>query len=85
MNLDNRISRIAGSLILIGMVAGIISVVPSIESVDYLKEAFPNRNQVLIGAIFQFPLVPIYIGFALVLYKPLKTHKENSAIGFVGF
>ena len=67
------------------MVAGIISVVPSIESVDYLKEVFPNRNQVMIGVIFQFILVPIYIGFALVLFKTLKKHKENSAIGFVGF
>ncbi|MGB5371842.1 MAG: DUF4386 domain-containing protein [Flavobacteriaceae bacterium] len=85
MNSDKRISRNAGILILTGMLAGIISVVPSVESVDYLKESFPNRNQVLIGAIFQFLLVPIYIGFALVLYKPLKTHKENSAVGFVGF
>lgn len=85
MNLNKRLSRIAGILILLGMVAGIISVVPSVESVDYLKEVFPNRSQVMIGAIFQFLLVPIYIGFALVLFNTLKSHKENSAIGFVGF
>ena len=85
MNSIKRISRIGGILILTGMVAGIISVVPAVESVDYLKEVFPNRSQVMIGAIFQFLLVPIYIGFALVLFKTLKRHKENSAIGFVGF
>lgn len=85
MNSKKQVSRIAGILILAGMAAGILSIVPSIESVDYLKEAFPNRSQVMIGAIFQFLLVPIYIGFALVLFKTLKRHKENSAIGFVGF
>lgn len=85
MNSNKRISIIAGILILTGMVAGLISVVPSVESVDYLKEVFPNRSKVMIGAIFQFLLVPIYIGFALILFKTLKRHNENSAIGFVGF
>ena len=85
MNSNKGTSRIAGLLILAGMVAGIISVVPAVEGSDYLKEVYPNRNQVLVGALFQFLLVPIYIGFALVLYKPLKAYKENSAIGFVGF
>jgi len=85
MNSNKQISRIAGILILTGMVAGILSVVPSVESADYLKEIYSNRSQVLIGAIFQFLLVPIYIGFALVLFKTLKSYNENSAIGFVGF
>ncbi|MBX2943761.1 MAG: DUF4386 family protein [Cyclobacteriaceae bacterium] len=85
MNLDKRISRIAGILILFGMLAGLLSIVPSVESTEFLKELFPNRSQVLIGAVFQFLLVPIYIGFALILFKTLKAHKGNSAIGFVGF
>jgi hypothetical protein len=85
MNSNSQTSKIAGFLILIGMIAGIISIVPSIESTNYLKEAFPNKSQVIIGAIFQFLLVPTYIGFALVLFKPLKRHNEPSAIGFVGF
>lgn len=85
MNSIKRTSRIAGILILSGMAAGMISIVPSVESVDYLKEIYPNRSQVLMGAVFQFLLVPIYIGFALVLFKTLKSHHENSAIGFVGF
>lgn len=40
MTSNKQISRIAGVLILAGMVAGIMSVVPSLESVDYLKETF---------------------------------------------
>lgn len=51
------------------MIAGVLSVVPSVEGTDYLKEVFPDRNQVYIGAVFQFLLVPIYIGFALVLLR----------------
>ncbi|MFN6945725.1 MAG: DUF4386 domain-containing protein [Cytophagaceae bacterium] len=85
MDSNKWISRIAGILILTGMVAGLISIVPSVESVDFLKEVYPDRNQVLIGAVFQFLLVPIYIGFALVLFKTLKSQNETSAIGFVGF
>ena len=85
MHSNKRISRIAGILILAGMVAGIVSVVPAVEGTDYLKEVFPKKNQVLVGAVFQFLLVPIYIGFALILFKKLKKQNETSAIGFVGF
>lgn len=84
MNSLKQTSRIAGILILGGMIAGIISVTPAVEGVEYLKDAFPNKNNVLISAVFQFLLVPIHIGFALILFKTLKTHKESSAVGFVG-
>lgn len=81
----NKIARIAGVLIILGMIVGALSIVPSVESKDYLTEAYPKKNQVLIGAVFQFLLVPIYIGFSLVLYQVIKKEKENVAIGFVGF
>jgi len=74
MNSNKRISRITGILILTGIVAGLISFVFSVESVDYLTEVYPDRSQVMIVAIFQFLLIPIYIGFALVLFKTLKSH-----------
>ncbi len=67
------------------MISGILSIVPSVEGTDYLTEVYPNRNQVLTGALFQFLLVPIYIGFSLVLYQILKDYKETLALGFVGF
>jgi len=85
MNSNRKTAIIAGILIIIGMVAGILSIVPSVESPDYLTEVFANQNQVLTGAFFQFTLVPIYIGFALLLYPILKKYNESLAIGFVSF
>jgi hypothetical protein len=80
-----RVSKIAGFLILLGMLVGIFSIVPSVESEHFLEEVYSNRNQVLIGAVFQFLLVPIYIGFSLVLYQVLRDSDKTLSIGFVGF
>ena len=85
MNSTKPISRTAGILIILGIIAGILSIVPSVESGNILKEVFPNRNQVLTGAVFQFLLVPIYIGFSLVLYQVLSKYNKTLSIGFVGF
>ena len=82
---DRKTAIIAGILILIGMVAGMLSIVPSVESANFLTEVSSNKNQVLSGAFFQFTLVPIYIGFALVLYPILRKYSSSLAIGFVGF
>lgn len=85
MNSNRKTAIIAGILILIGMVAGMLSIVPSVEGPDYLTEVFANQNQVLSGAFFQFTLVPIYIGFALVLYPIIRKYNKSFAIGFVSF
>jgi hypothetical protein len=85
MSSNKKTSRIAGILIILGIIAGILSIVPSVESVNFLEEVYPNRNQVLTGAIFQFFLVPIYIGFSLILYQVLSNYNTTFAIGFVGF
>lgn len=85
MNSDRNIAIAAGILIFAGMVAGMLSVVPAVESADYLTEVSANQNKVLIGAFFQFTLVPIYIGFALLLYPILRKYNEGLAIGFVSF
>ncbi len=85
MNSNKKISRIAGILIILGIVSGILSIVPSVESENFLNEVYPNKNQVLIGAVFQFLLVPIYIGFSLVLYPILKKFNTTLSVGFVGF
>jgi hypothetical protein len=85
MSSAKKPARIAGLLIILGIVMGILSIVPSIEGVNYLTEVYPQRNQTLTGAVFQFLLVPIYIGFSLILYQFLKDYKENLALGFIGF
>ncbi len=85
MNSYRRTAIIAGILIITGMIAGMLSVVPAVESTDYLTEVSANQNKVLLGAFFQFTLVPIYIGFALLLYSILRKYNESLAIGFVSF
>ncbi len=85
MNKNSNPSRIAGILIVIGMIVGILSVIPAVESLDYLKEVSLNQNQVFIGAFFQSIMIPIYIGFALILYPILEQYNKSLAIGFVGF
>jgi len=85
MNSYRKTAVFAGLLIIDGIVAGILSVVPSVEKSDYLTEVYTNQYQVLTGAFFQFSLVPIYIGFALLLYPIIKKYNEGLAIGFVSF
>ena len=85
MNSDRKIAIGAGILIITGMIAGMLSVVPAVEGADYLAEVSANQNKVLIGAFFQFTLVPIYIGFAILLFSVLRKYNESLAIGFVSF
>ena len=85
MNSNRKTALFAGILIIMGMVAGMLSVVPSVESSKYLTEVSANQNKVLTGAFFQLTLVPIYIGFALLLYPIIRKHNESLAIGFVSF
>ncbi len=82
---NKQISRAAGVLILLGIITGILSVVPAVESDQFLEDVSLNKNQVLTGGIFQFFLVPIYVGFSLLLYPILRQHSKTLSLGFVGF
>lgn len=84
MNIIKKI-RLAGLLILVGMIAGILSVAPSIDSTDYLTEASQNYNLVIIAAIFQFTLSLTYIGFAILIYPIVKNFGDSLSIGFLSF
>nr|WP_027421124.1 DUF4386 family protein [Crocinitomix catalasitica] len=84
-NRNKQISKIAGILIILGIITGILSIVPAVESSKFLEEVYPNKNQVLTGGIFQFFLVPIYVGFSLLLYPILKQFSKTLSIGFIGF
>lgn len=85
MKKSRRTTLLAGLLIITGMIAGILSVVPVIEQADYLLLTAANENQVFIGAFFQFMMIPAYVGFALCLYPTLKKENEALSLGFVGF
>lgn len=84
-NIKDKTVQIAGILIILGILVGIFSIVPVVEGDYYLEEVYPNRDQVRVGALFQFLLVPLYIGFALLLYPFLNAYNASLAIGFVGF
>jgi len=52
------------------MVAGILSIAPSVDAADFLIKAAANSNQVIIGAIFQFIMSIAYLGdFHKVVFK----------------
>lgn len=85
MSLLKNKTQVAGLLIIIGMVAGIFSISPSVDSVNYLTEAAANSNQVIMSALFQFILFLMYLGFAIVLYPIIKKYNESLALGFLSF
>ncbi|MBI9036279.1 MAG: DUF4386 domain-containing protein [Bacteroidales bacterium] len=85
MNTYRNNTRVAGILIITGMLAGVLSVVPVIDSADYLMKAAGKSNQVLMGAIFHFIMSIAYIGMAISLYPILKEHNKSLALGFLSF
>lgn len=85
MRLHKQSSRAAGILILSGVFAGIFSVTPSIETDEYLTDVYPERTQVLWASFFQSLLIPIYIAFALIIYRILHRAHPSLMVGFVGF
>lgn len=85
MTPEKKYARIAGILILLGILVGVFSITPSIDGDNYLREVYPGRKQVFLATIFQSLLIPIYIGFALLLYRVLGKENRPLTLGFVGF
>jgi hypothetical protein len=81
---DRKGAFTAGSLYLVAMLAGLLSVVPVLEEPDYLVRLASSGDQLLRGAFFQLLMAPAYVGIALALYPLLKRHDEGLALGFVG-
>lgn len=77
--------KLAGLLIILGMVAGILSISPAIDSPAYLTGAAAGSNRVIISALFQFVLFITYLGFVLLLYPVLKRYNKSLALGFLSF
>jgi len=75
--------RLAGILMLAGMVAGIFSVAPAIDATDYLTAAAKDSNQVTLAAVFQLVMSLTYIGVAILLYPTIKRFGSAWSIGFL--
>ncbi len=85
MNTNRQLTIIAGILIIVGIIAGALSIVPAIEDPNFLTLVSENESQVFMGAFFQIIMIPTYIGFALCLYPVLRVKNETLSLGFVGF
>lgn len=77
--------RAAGIIIILGMMAGIFSIAPAVDSSNYLTEASANTTQVITSAVFQFLLFLAYLGFAIILFPLLKRYNYTLALGFLSF
>lgn len=75
--------RLAGILLLAGMVTGIFSVAPAIDAPDYLTSAAKASNQVILAAVFQLMMSLTYIGVAILLYPTIKRFGNSLAAGFL--
>lgn len=85
MNLAIRNARLAGLLVVVAMIAGIFSVAPSVDSLQYLTETVNNTDQVIIAAVFQFIMGLAYMGVALLFYSTIKQFGKGLAVGFLSF
>ena len=85
MNADRITVILAGGLYFLGIMAGVLSVVPVIDLPDYLVQISAHAGQVTAGAFFQFVMMAAYVGMAVELYPILKSHNESLALGYVGF
>lgn len=85
MNTSRQATAIAGALVIVGMIAGVLSVVPALEEPHYLDLISAHESQVIVGAVSQFIMIPAYVGFALLLYPALRMENEALTLGFLGF
>ncbi|MBG9737007.1 DUF4386 domain-containing protein [Paenibacillus alvei] len=72
-----------GLLFIVGLVAGICSIVSVIDGADYLVNASTNESQVLIGASSQLLMVVAYVGIPILLYPIISKHHKSLALGSV--
>jgi hypothetical protein len=85
MDADRIAAILAGVLYFLGIMAGVLSVVPVIDTPDYLVQISAHAGQVTSGAFFQFLMAAAYVGMAITLYPILKRHNESLVLGYVGF
>nr|WP_055502169.1 DUF4386 domain-containing protein [Nonomuraea pusilla] len=85
MHTNRRATATAGALVILGMIAGVLSIVPALDQPRGLALVSANESQVVIGAVAQCIMIPAYVGFALYLYPALRAENEALSLGFLGF
>lgn len=85
MDLNRKISKAFGILLISGIIFGIFSSVPALESQDYLLKLSSIKLQVLIATFFQFAMASVYVCIAVLLYPVIKHYNERIALGYFSF
>jgi hypothetical protein len=85
MKFVNRRDTMAGLLILLGLVVGILSIAPAVDSEDFLINVVVDPIGVQLSALFQFILFLTYMGFAILLFPILQKIDRDLALGFLSF
>ncbi|MHB8131261.1 MAG: DUF4386 domain-containing protein, partial [Mobilitalea sp.] len=88
MDTHKKSARIAGVLLIIGTVTGMLSaslMSPILDGPEYLGKIAGNENKVLIGALLIFIMAVACAGIAFSLYPILKKYNDGLAIAAVGF
>lgn len=83
MRIFEQRDKMAGLLVLLGLLAGILSISPAVDSKEYLTEVVVDSFGVRMSAVFQFILFLTYIGFALLLFPIVKRKYPEMALGFL--
>ncbi len=83
MDTYSGILIVIGVLYLLVFIAGILSVAPSVDSSDYLTKAAQRPNQTYKAVFFQFLMMVLYIGIAILFYPILKISNGELATGFL--
>jgi hypothetical protein len=86
MNTDKKIARTVGALFLISMTVSMIYT-SFFSSILYapLTDIYPNKIDVVIGALLELTNCIAVVGIAVMLFSILKRHNKTIAIGYVGF
>lgn len=85
MDSNRKTSITFGILLISGIICGVFSSVPALESQDYLLKLSSIKLQVLIATFFQFAMASVYVWIAVLLYPVLKQYNERIALGYFSF
>lgn len=85
MKIFERRDKMAGLLILLGLVVGILSIAPTVDAEDFMTKVVVDPIGVKLSALFQFILFLTYMGFAILLFPVLQKIDRDMALGFLSF
>jgi len=88
MNTHRKTAIIVGVLFIIAtafLFVGEAFYDPILSSPDYLVNAYPNRNTVVIGILLEFACVIAIPLISVFFFPVLRKHNEALALGYAGF